>query len=242
VLPVGTGRRLQSDRVASQPLGFESSLSARSLDNRNLDKRSAETIIEIAVDVQLSFSPGWLPGLSYFCAMDCEIKIGIFGGVCAIVGGLLNGAYEHLRDWFTRPRMTIAFIGGPSNIVTANYKIQATTEASEKYIRARVRNTGRSIARSCRVYITALLEVHPSGTIATTLDDAKQLAWAGHHFVAIDVPMEPDFYVDVVRFKKGESGWLLSVEKIFASQVQLAVLIGFVSWQLLITRIRDFAT
>ena len=144
----------------------------------------------------------------------------IVGGGSAIAGGFLSGAYQHLRDHFSRPVLVIDFEGGKANKETSEYK-EGDRLVSEIYIRARVRNTGHRVAKGCRVYVTAICEVLASGTTPSRLHDAKQLGWAGHDFSGLDVPRGVDFYADVVRISKSDPGWKFSVQRLFASQQEL---------------------
>ena len=152
--------------------------------------------------------------------MTDALTAAVIASAPAIAGGLLNGAYQHLRDYLARPGLVIDFQGAPANQEAAEYK-EGDTTVSEIYIRARVRNTGHQIAKGCRVFIAGLTEVHASGLIPTRLYDAKQLAWAGHDFSLLDIPPGVDFYVDVVRVSKHNPGWLLSVRRLFSSQKEL---------------------
>jgi len=158
----------------------------------------------------------------------------LFGGVCAILGGLLSGAYEHIRDVLTRPRLSIDFEGGSANLTAAEY-MRGDKRIAELYVRVRIRNKGKRIGTSCRVFLTRLLEVQPSGATVAKFYDARQLAWAGYEFSARDIPRGVDFYVDVVRISKHESGWLFGVEKLFASELELLRYRGTYRFQLLVT-------
>jgi hypothetical protein len=90
------------------------------------------------------------------------------------------------------------------------------------YVRVRVQNRGTGIAKTCQVYLISLKEVLPGGNIVpTALDDSKALAWAGWKFSPMDVPPGATCYADVVRVSKDDSGWLFSVEQLFASQQEL---------------------
>jgi hypothetical protein len=120
-------------------------------------------------------------------AMTAAIIASASAIVGGVVGGLLNGAYQHLRDYLARPKLFIDFEGTTTNQETAEYK-DGDKIVSEIYIRATIRNTGCQVAKSCRVFLAALTEVHASGITPTSLRDAKQLAWAGHDFSSLDVP------------------------------------------------------
>ncbi len=110
-----------------------------------------------------------------------NITAAIIGAVGGFSGGLCSGAYQHFRDRLTRPQLRIDYEGKEgANQVTVSDSI---------YIRARVKNNGHQIARSCRVFWTDLREVHPSGaTTEASFHDSMTLAWAGRNFIPLDVP------------------------------------------------------
>lgn len=140
----------------------------------------------------------------------------------AIGGGLLSGAYQHLRDYWNRPVLEIDFGGDDSYIVETTEHSSDGRDASYLYIRVRVRNTGRQVAKGCRVFLARLEEVHPSGqTTRTAFHDSRQLAWAGLRFVPVDLPRGLEFYADVLRVSKDAPGWDISVHHLFASERSL---------------------
>jgi hypothetical protein len=174
----------------------------------------------------------------------CHEGIGPFAaalvaGGSAVLGGLLSGVYPDMRAYWTRPRLVIDYEGGRSNLVHSEYKEHQSqgveTTVSEIYIRARVRNTGRQIAKACRVFLVDLKEVQPSGLTGTSLNDAKVLAWAGFHFASLDIPRGVNFFVDIARVSKHNPGWKLSVEKLFANQKTLEKYCGTYRFYLLVT-------
>ena len=147
----------------------------------------------------------------------------------------LSAIFPHAVAWFNKPRLLIDFEGGASNIVHTEHERNGKLEAFI-YVRARVRNVGRSTAKGCRVFLKQLEEVLPAGqTMQTTLDDSKVLAWAGWSFVPVDVPTDVEFYVDIVRVSKADPGWLFSVEKLFATQQRLKDYVGNYRFHLMAT-------
>jgi hypothetical protein len=155
----------------------------------------------------------------------------IAGGV---VGGFLSGSYQHLREWHDRPRLHIDFKGTEANTVPVEFT-RGDTSVSEIFLRARVLNSGRKVARACQVFLTGLTEVHPAGTTPTAFHDSMALAWAGGQFVPRDVPPGVEFYVDVVRISKHYPGWNFSVENLFASLSQLKEYKGTYRFHLIVT-------
>ena len=170
----------------------------------------------------------------YIDAVKDTLTTAFIAGGAAIAGGLLNGAYQHLRDHLARPRLVIDFEGTEANMEEVEYK-DGDRAVSEIYIRARVRNAGHEVAKGCRVFIASLTEVHPSGIMPTRLHDAKQLAWAGYDFSSLDVPPGVDFYVDIARVSKNNSGISLSVQRLFASQAGIKNYRGIYRFRLLAT-------
>jgi len=167
--------------------------------------------------------------------MTDNLKIGLVGAGGAVIGGLLNGAYQHALDWFRQPQLRIDYEGTEANKVDVEYQ-QGDKSIAEVYIRARVRNTGRRIARGCRVFLVALNEVHSSGaTTQTVLRDSLVLAWAGYHFEPRDVPRGVEFFADVMRVSKHQPGWLFSVERLFASHARLKDYRGTYRFCLMVT-------
>jgi hypothetical protein len=122
-------------------------------------------------------------------------------------------------------------MGTSANQVTAEYQ----QGRAEIYIRARVRNTGREVARSCRVYLAELTEIRTSGQISTSLYDAKQLQWAGLDFIPLDIPRGVNLYVDLAWVSKDQPGWRFSVQRLFASQSGLKTYRGTYRFHLLAT-------
>jgi hypothetical protein len=157
-----------------------------------------------------------------------NITAAIIGAVGGLSGGLFSGAYQHLRDWLTRPQLLIDYEGKEgANQVTVSDTI---------YIRARVKNNGRQIARSCRVFWTGLEEVHPSGaTTEAPFHDPLVLEWAGWSFVLLDVPAGVSFYVDVLRVLKDQPGWKFSVKYLFTSEEHLVDYRGTYRFHLMVT-------
>jgi hypothetical protein len=139
-----------------------------------------------------------------------------------LVAGLLSGAYQHLREYASRPILKIDFADDDSHKVESSEQSSEGTEAYYVYIRVRVRNAGRQVARGCRVFLVYIEEVHPSGqTTRTVFHESRQLAWAGFKFVPTDLPAGLDFYSDILRVSKDVSGWVISVEQLFANERSL---------------------
>jgi len=165
-----------------------------------------------------------------------NMMVALIGAGAAIAGGLMSGAYQHARDWFNRPKVRIDSKETTANRVNVEYKRADGTAVSEIYIRARVHNAGRHIAKGCLVFLAKLERVHPSGgTTSTVFFDSRPLAWAGWLFSPRDVPSGVNFYVDLMRVSKSASGWKFSVEKLFANEADLQSYSGTYRFSLTVT-------
>jgi hypothetical protein len=165
-----------------------------------------------------------------------DMTLALIAAGAAIAGGLITGAYQHARDWFNRPKLRIDSKESAANKVDSEYKKPDGTTVSEIYIRARVQNTGRQIAKGCVVSLAKLEKVHPSGrTTSTVFFDSRPLAWAGWKFLPRDVPSGVDFYVDLMRVSKSVPGWKFSVEKLFGNEAALQSYWGTYRFSLVVT-------
>ena len=147
------------------------------------------------------------------------------------------GRMHFFLDWYNRPKLRIDYTGASANRVEIDHLVGAAWE-SLVYIRVRVRNDGRRIARSCRVFLTALHEVcaDPDPTAdESVILDSKVLSWEGWKFSSIDVPAGVDFYVDLMRVFKSHSGWDFGVETLFVGQERLEDYRGTYRFSLMIS-------
>jgi hypothetical protein len=135
-----------------------------------------------------------------------------------------------------RPSLQIDYEGTEANRVEVNLKTD-TTEVSEIYIRARVRNIGQATAKGVLVFLTSLQEVQASGsTTPTPVHSSMALAWEGWRFQPRDIPQGVTFYVDLMKVSKHTAGWFFSVEKpLSASQTALKDYSGTYRFQLTVT-------
>jgi hypothetical protein len=157
----------------------------------------------------------------------------VIGAGAAIVGGVLGGLFSgaslYFLDWLKQPMLHLDYEGKDD----VN-KIESDYDACV-YIRARVRNSGLRVAKKCRVFLATLTEVHNWGNTATAFNDSMPLPWAGWDFAPRDLPKGADFYVDLMKVSKNDSGWLISVEKLLASHAKLKDYSGTYRFQLLAT-------
>src|SRR5271155_4376610 len=96
--------------------------------------------------------------------MTPELKIALVGFAGAVIGGLVGGAYSQACAWFTRPRLSVDYANDAGHFIDFDSINWEGKDISAVYVRVMVRNLGRRVARGCRVFLTALEEVLPSGT------------------------------------------------------------------------------
>ena len=142
--------------------------------------------------------------------MTETMEVGLVGAGAAIVGGLISGAYQHFRDWLTRPKLKLDFD-------PADDKMETFWEGRHPFngilLRASVRNEGNRPVLNCQVFLTALKNIHTTGESRTSFKDPQQIAWAGWSFDPKRIPHGVTFYVDVARVSKHEPGWQFTFER-----------------------------
>jgi hypothetical protein len=140
--------------------------------------------------------------------MPNEWGVAAAGIVGAVIGGFVGGITPQIVAWYLRPKLKIDYLGDDENIVTAEEPGANGQTIPYLWVRARVRNSGRLRAEKCQVFLTSLHEVRADGSVsARLLKDSKPLQWAGGSRAPIDVPPGVEFYVDLLRISKAESGW-----------------------------------
>jgi hypothetical protein len=143
------------------------------------------------------------------------------GIVSSFAGGVISSACARYLDerWFG-PKLSIHADNGPEYKVERPYN-QADEDSSNIYIRVKVTNDSKRIAKQCTAWLADVQEVRNGQAHKTSsYHDSKQLPWAGSKREPIDIPYGTAHYVDVVVFSKHEPGWRFPV-KLFASQQEL---------------------
>src|SRR5438309_3393843 len=125
----------------------------------------------------------------------------LLSAVIGLVSGLFSGLFgRRLEEWWYQPRLKVDFIQDDGGFRTEGRWKEGDTELVEIYIRARVRNMGRRVAKQCRPYLVNLEEVHPSGTTLTRYYDSLVLRWPGpvQDYQPRDIPQGVNQFFDVV--------------------------------------------
>ena len=151
--------------------------------------------------------------------MTDELLGGCIGAVGAVFGGLVTGAFQLLARSLTRPRLKLDFLGDDANLSQSTY-MQNGQEITQKFVRARLRNKGRRVARNCRVFLVGIEEVHPSGTAPTKFQDAMPLAWpeSPREYAPHDIPKGVNAYVDVVGVTTNQTRWRFHVKELLGDK------------------------
>ena len=133
----------------------------------------------------------------------------VFGG---IIGGMLSGAYQHMRERYKRPVLTLDFQDSSAHGPRSPYMPDTHWHEDGELrpwlvVRAKVANTGRSSAKGCRVFLLALNEIHEGKITPSDFQNPMALPWPGWDFESRDMPQQVSSYVDVVRFRKDVGLW-----------------------------------
>lgn len=138
----------------------------------------------------------------------------LIAGIAAIVGGLLSGALQTGLNWFNRPTLKIDVQDkvAPPNVTEASWK-ENDRSMEIVFARVSVRNTGRSGALNCRVFLIKVDEVISGNTVnPREVWESAQIPWSGHSFDGKNLPNGLTAFVDLARFDKSTAGWEFPAE------------------------------
>jgi hypothetical protein len=168
--------------------------------------------------------------------MTDGFETALIAAIGGVVGGLVTGSYSHLRSWFTRPRLAVDYANDDGHLCSFDKKNWEDKDISAVYVRIKVMNEGRRVARGCRVFLTGLEEVHPSGeTTQTSLHEALVLGWPKRDFEPRDIPRGVPFYADVVAVSKHGGDWNICVKEMYANHDQLPKYRGTYRFHVVVT-------
>jgi hypothetical protein len=168
--------------------------------------------------------------------MTDGLRIALVGAAGGVTGGLVTGFYSHARAWFTSPRLSVDYANDDAHFIDFDAVNWEGKEISAVYVRVRIRNIGRRVARGCRVFLVGLEEVHPAGTTPTNLHDALVLGWpGGQDFEPRDIPPGVSFYADLASVSKHVAGWHFCVKETYADHRRLPQYRGTYRFHVLVT-------
>lgn len=151
----------------------------------------------------------------------------------SLAAGLFSGLFgRRLEEWWFRPKLVVDFIPSGGGFRTEGRWMENDVELVEIYVRARVRNFGRIVAKQCRPYLVKLEEVHPSGrTTPTTYFDSLPLRWPGNTYEPRDIPSKINQFFDIVGVLKNRPGWRFGFRERFTGLTELLKSLSKKVWQ-----------
>ena len=138
---------------------------------------------------------------------------GAIGFVAAVLAPII---VEPLKHCFYDPKLNAEFIEDDRGFIT-DTKDNGVTDAH--YVRVKVLNTSRQIAKQCRAYLvnvekwnTSTGEFEP-----TTYCDSLQLGWSAQlgkiaPYRALDIPKGIPQFIDIVSTRKGKSDYFIKTK------------------------------
>jgi len=140
----------------------------------------------------------------------------LIGGAIGFVSAVLAPiVVEPIKRCFFGPKLKIEFIEGDRGFIT-DTKEKGVTDAH--YIRLKVQNTGRQIAKQCCAYLVKFEKWNTSiGEFEPTIYcDSLQLAWSARAtikeaFLPLDIPIDINQFIDIVSTRRSESDYKIMV-------------------------------
>src|SRR5262245_40348028 len=109
------------------------------------------------------------------------------------LGGFFTAIFaEPLRRWIYAPRLEPSF-GTSQQFLTKTPEIAGNSQYESLYVRIKVINVRRALAKACRAYLVNVERKGPSGFEPTEYCESLQLAWASQEsrsFDAFDLPRD----------------------------------------------------
>lgn len=175
--------------------------------------------------------------LQHHCAGSYDRQsTALIGFAAAVIGGAASGFYQHVRDWWTGPRLSLNYADDAAHFVNVDFVRPGGQDVSAVYVRVGLNNSGKRVAKGCRVFLTKLEEVHESGTTEAPLHDSLLLGWpGGTDFSPRDLPKGVDYFADVVFVSKHAPGFRFAVREMYANQLTLGDYRGTYRFHLLLT-------
>jgi hypothetical protein len=136
----------------------------------------------------------------------------LIGGAIGFISAVLAPiVVEPVKHCVFGPKLKVEFIEGDRGFIT-DTKETGGTDAH--YVRVKVLNTGRQIAKQCRAYLVNVEKWNTStGKFAPTIYcDSLQLAWSARAnteeaYRPLDLPRDINQFIDIVSTRRPESGY-----------------------------------
>lgn len=118
---------------------------------------------------------------------------------------------EPLRRWIYRPVLKLEFTQA-DHFVAKTPERSGTSVYDAYYVRVKVTNRSRSVAKSCRAYLVNIERRGHSGLWEPTeYCESLQLAWSARGdaaYTAIDLPQEVPHFIDVLSTRAVSASFL----------------------------------
>jgi len=123
-----------------------------------------------------------------------------------ILGFLIAIFAEPIRRYLLKPKLNIEFGKSEDFITYTPALTKNNSQTEEYYLRVRVINSRKYIARDCRAFLIDIKKLDDSNKIKSTIYcDSIQLAWScsgNRKFESLDLTKDVKQYIDVVVLSK----------------------------------------
>jgi hypothetical protein len=127
----------------------------------------------------------------------------------SFVLGFITAAFaEPFQRWLARPRITLDFhreVGQGSRYISRTPERLEDTNMEAFYVRASAVNQNRTIAKSCKVFLTLIERKGSSGRYEILHQDPIPVAWSFLGPIALDLPPKLPFFFDIVSVNNAEN-------------------------------------
>lgn len=131
------------------------------------------------------------------------------GTIGTVIVALLLASFNSLLKWYRKPILTIEF----ENKEPYCRHVPQTNGSTAYFLRLRVKNTGKSMARDCEGKLVKILDVDPRYERSDF--DPANLHWAGHGTNnAISIHKAAYEYLDIVHVRSDSSKIFLKTNEV----------------------------
>lgn len=129
--------------------------------------------------------------------------------IVSFVLGFITAAFaEPFQRWLARPTITLDFhpeVGQGSRYISRTPERPEDANMEAFYVRGSAVNQNRTIAKSCKVFLTLIEREGLSGRYEILHQDPIPLAWSFLGPIALDLPPKLPFFFDIVSVNNVEN-------------------------------------
>jgi hypothetical protein len=129
--------------------------------------------------------------------------------IVSFVLGFITAAFaEPFQRWLARPRITLGFhreVGQGSRYISQTPERFEDANMGAFYVRGSAVNQNRTIAKSCKVFLTLIEREGSSSRDEILHQDPIPLAWSFLGPIALDLPPKLPFFFDIVSVNNVEN-------------------------------------